>query len=134
MSVENHLKLTGQNYDIGNISKAFDLFLDLVEQARISPSIYKPVDNHFTTHTASMWNDVTDFEGNVLLKKIYKLEDLVEGLNEVFEICGIEKRIEKNIIKVNQNQNRIGFHPTKSQKLKVEMLFENDFDLFESLK
>ena len=45
-----------------NTMYAFDTFLDFCQQARTSPSIYTPIDNHFTTHTAPMFDDITDLE------------------------------------------------------------------------
>jgi len=76
-------------------SYAFDVFLDMVVAAQENVSIYQPLGDHFSTHTNPMWRDITDDEGNVLLKQVYRLENLIEGVNQVFEICGIDERREK---------------------------------------
>ncbi len=54
-----------------NTSYAFDVFLDYTQEARLSDSIYYPLGNHFMTHTAPMWDDITDSNENVLLKQVY---------------------------------------------------------------
>ena len=82
-------KLVKHKKLILNSSYAFDLFLDCAHEARQSDSIYLPLGNHFTTHTAPMWDDITDFSGNVLLTKVCRLENLIEGVNMAFEECGI---------------------------------------------
>lgn len=112
-------------------SYAFDVFLDYAEQARTSDSIYRPLDNRFTTHTAPMWEDITDLDGNILLKKIFRLENLTEGINQVFEECGIEKRLEETI-RLNKNENRKLYQPTKDQIKKIENIYPYDFEIYEN--
>lgn len=65
-----------------SVSYDFDLFLELIESVDHNEfkSIYNPAGLHFSTHTAPMFNDVTDIEGNLLLTKIYRLEHLYEGI------------------------------------------------------
>ena len=118
---------------IYSTSYAFDVFLDYVQEARISDSIYVPLGNHFTTHTAPMWDDITDLDGNILLKKAFRLENLIGGINEAFEQCGIEKRIERDWQKLNKNknQNRKYYSPTESQVKKIEKIYCNDFEIYE---
>jgi hypothetical protein len=113
-----------------NISYAFDVFLEYAQQARTSPSIYRPLDNRFTTHTAPMWEDITDLDGNILLKKIFRLENLTEGINQVFEACGIERRLEKSI-QLNKNKNRKLYTPSKDQIKKIETIYHHDFEIYE---
>ena len=61
---------------------AFDAFLHNVQKARVSDSIYRPFGSHFTTHTAPVWEDITDLDGNILLKTVFRLENLVEHLRK----------------------------------------------------
>lgn len=112
-------------------SYAFDAFLDCVEGARSSDSIYWPVDNRFTTHTARMWDDVTDFNGNVLLKRIFRLEDLATGINQAFEECGIEKRVTESAKRINENDRRRDYSPTRAQIRKIAGIYAKDFELYE---
>lgn len=117
------------------MSYAFDVFLDNARKARSSRSIYRPVDEHFTTHTAPMWEDITDLDGNILLKKIFRLENLGKGINQAFEECGLEKRIEVGKIAVEKNRNhaRIQFEPTQAQIKKIEEIYQNDFNIYEGI-
>lgn len=115
-----------------NASYAFDLFLDYVEAARESDSIYTPLSNHFTTHTAPMWDDITDFNGKRLLKKVYRLESLIQGINDAFEACGIEKRLRHNEKKRNRNKWRKNYHPTQTQVKKIKKIYCRDFDIYET--
>ena len=115
-----------------NTSYAFDAFLEYVHEARTSQSIYRPLGNHFTTHTAPMWDDITDFEGNVLLKKVFRLENLVEGINSAFKECGINKEVEGVRKKLNKNLARKNFSPSKTQISKIRELYPNDFGIYEN--
>lgn len=114
-----------------NTSYAFDAFLDCVEGARSSDSIYWPIDSRFTTHTAPMWDDVTDFYGNVLLKRIFRLENLTDGINQAFEKCGIDKRVTESVKRINENENRREYSPTRRQIRKITSIYAKDFELYE---
>jgi hypothetical protein len=114
-----------------NTRYAFDTFLDCVREARESNSIYRPVGNRFTTHTAPMWEDITDLEGNVLLKAIFRVEDLAEGINCAFEACGIQKRIGKNELRLNKNNKRTEYVPTRAQVKKIENIYHRDCEIYE---
>ncbi|WP_419174088.1 sulfotransferase family 2 domain-containing protein [Desulfosediminicola sp.] len=116
---------------MSNTSYAFDVFLDCVHEARMSDSIYRPLGNHFTTHTAPMWDDITDFSGNVLLKEVYRLENLTEGINRAFEECGIAKRLNSGGEVLNKTKRRKTYNPNQSQKKKIEEIYCNDFEIYE---
>ena len=127
-TVKRYLKSGKFHY---NTSYAFDMFLHYLEESRSSASLYSPLGIQFSTHTASMWDDVTDQEGNILLKKIYRLEQLQDGINQAFELCGIEKRIENNTQNLNVNKNRTLYIPIKSQIIKIKNIYQHDFELYE---
>ncbi|WP_416307636.1 sulfotransferase family 2 domain-containing protein [Neptunicella sp. SCSIO 80796] len=110
---------------------AFDHFLDYVAKAQYAKSIYQPLGSHFSTHTNSMWRDVTDDDGNILLTRIYRLESLLPALNEVFEECGLPKRLLHNQYS-NTTTNKGLYQPSKAQRVKIEALFGKDFELYES--
>ncbi len=114
-----------------NTSYAFDTFLDYAQEARTSNSIYRPLGDHFTTHTAPMWEDITDLDGNILIKAVFRLENLTDGINRAFEECGIEKRLEKSKTKLNKNRNRKLYIPTKEQLRKIENIYHHDFEIYE---
>tara|TARA_B110000046_G_scaffold34410_1_gene37238 strand:+ start:7097 stop:7852 length:756 start_codon:yes stop_codon:yes gene_type:complete len=118
-----------------SVSYDFDLFLELIERVAHNEfeSIYSPTGLHFSTHTAPMFNDVTDMEGSLLLKKVYRLEHLYEGIEQVFEMCGLDYDVSKNK-NVNKNVNkRRGFYkPNESQRTKIAELYKQDFELYEN--
>ena len=116
---------------ISNTSYAFDVFLDCAYEARVSDSIYRPLGNHFTTHTAPMWDDITDSSGNVLLKEVCRLESLIEGINRAFEKCGISKRLEGNHKAINKTHGRKIYNPNQSQRKKIEEIYCKDFEVYE---
>jgi hypothetical protein len=120
-------------YGKSKISKAyaFDLFLENVEAAQISRSIYNPLGLHFYTHTATVWDDVTDLEGLVIIKKIFRLENLIEGINSVFDACNIEKKIEKSM-SLNKTAYKSIYIPNKAQVAKIQRLYAKDFELYET--
>lgn len=113
-------------------SYAFDSFLDLIEESQTSASTYIPRGIKFSTHTARMWDDITDDAGRVLLTSVFRLENLTEGVNQAFEACGIEKRMEGPLRRVNRNANRTAYAPNPAQRRKIQQLYDRDFDLYES--
>jgi hypothetical protein len=117
---------------IFSTSYAFDVFLDYAHQARCSDSIYYPLGNHFTTHTAPMWDDITDFTGNVLLDRVYRVENLIEGINSAFEECGIAKRLDSSVKKLNQNKRRKAYIPNQHQREKIREIYSRDFEIYEN--
>lgn len=110
---------------------AFDHFLDYVAKAQYADSIYSPLGSHFSTHTNSMWRDVTDHDGTVLLTRIYRLESLLPAINQVFEDCGLPKRLQHSQ-RCNQTSNKGQYQPSAAQRIKIEALFSQDFELYES--
>lgn len=111
---------------------AFDLFLDYIQKSHSGNSTYYPLGVKFSTHTASMWEDITDLEGNILLKKVFRLDNLADGINQAFEECGIEKRVEKKAQILNANKNRLHYQPTRGQIKMIESIFEHDFEIYEN--
>lgn len=115
-------------------SYAFDLFLDHVNEARFSECIYQPLGLHFATHTAPMWDDVTDTKGNVLLKSVFRLENLAVGINEAFAQCGFEKRLTRPCRKMNINKNKKFYTPNDCQLVKIRDIYFKDFELYEQAR
>jgi hypothetical protein len=119
---------------ICSTSYAFDVFLDFVHKARFSNSIYHPISNHFTTHTAAMFDDITDSNGVILLSSIHRMEALTSGLNSAFEACGFPKRITSNDLKINGNKSKKKYSPNQLQRKKIQMIYERDFEIYENAK
>lgn len=116
-----------------SVSYDFDLFLELIDSVSHydCTSIYKPAGLHFSTHTAPMFSDVTDFDGNILLTRIFRLELLHEAIEEVYNSCGL-KYESMEIPKMNKNTSRRVFIPSKNQRKKIYELYADDFDLYEN--
>lgn len=115
-----------------NTSYAFDLFLNHAHKAHLSDSIYQPLGKHFMTHTAPMWDDITDFDGNILLKAVFRLENLTGGINKAFEECGINKRLDLSKKELNKNRGRKIYTPTQAQIKKIEEIYSRDFEIYEN--
>jgi len=129
------LKQSGKHKKVlWNTSYAFDLFLDLIQQAQVSDSIYRPVKLHFTTHVNPMWNDITDEDNNIILTKLFRMENLTESINQVFEECGIDKKIPQKSTSYNVNKKRRPYEPSKEQLKVIQQIYKNDFEIYESLK
>jgi len=111
---------------------AFDQFLDYVQESHSGNASYYPLGIKFSTHTASMWEDITDPDGNILLKKIFRLENLANGINEVFEECEIDKRVEQKTRILNANRFRSHYQPTRSQLKKIQSIYKHDFEIYEN--
>lgn len=136
---DNIKKLIRKYYlDIVNFNKigisteySFDIFLDMISKSRYSDSFFTPFGLHFSTHTANMWDDITDHENNVLIKNIYRLDDLEKSIKTIANDCNLEFYVDNKILLNAQNKNK--YIPNKNQKLKIERLFSNDFNLYESI-
>jgi hypothetical protein len=115
-----------------SLSYDFDLFLDLIQAAHCnSNSNYKPSGIAFSTHTAPMFNDITDEKGNIILSTIYRLEDLHKAIEEVFRLCGLEYKNSDKIVFANKNTKRGVFSPNIKQRKKIYRLYEEDFEIYE---
>jgi hypothetical protein len=111
--------------------QSFDAFLDLCSAKQVSKYNDRPVDLHFTTHVSDMHGDVSDESGKILLKHVFRLEDLENGIRYVFNSCDLPVKGEQSA-RLNQTRNRRAFEPTKAQIRKIEDLYAKDFDLYES--
>ncbi|MBC3767644.1 sulfotransferase family 2 domain-containing protein [Neptunicella marina] len=112
-------------------ASAFDYFLGFIEQAQQADSIYQPLGSHFSTHTNSMWRDVTNHHNQILLTRIYRLESLLPALNQVFADCGLDKRLQTDQ-RSNTTHFKGQYRPSGAQRNKIEQLFAEDFELYES--
>lgn len=118
-----------------SISYDFDVFIDLIYESHFkSESNFKPVDLHFSTHTASMFSDVTDKKGKIILNKIYRLENLYSGIDEVFKACNFPNL--NNLTDVNKNKNtkRGNYIPNSEQRKRIQELYHRDYELYENSK
>jgi len=107
---------------------AFDLFLDLLE-IRFSAennSIFKPVDLHFTTHTARMFDDIADDSGVILLSDVFRLESVEAGVARL-----LGRPCAQASPRLNETDDA-RYVPNRDQKLKIENLFAQDFDVYEN--
>ncbi len=127
-----HLQEQGHAVDIANPARLFDQFLDLVEAAQTSPSIYQPVNLHFTTHTAAVHGDVMDANGQMGLTQLFRLEDMAEAIAMVFELCQLSRSLPAELPHHNARKDSSLFAPSPAQLRRVETLYQMDFELYES--
>mgnify|MGYP001352442300 CR=1 FL=1 len=113
-----------------NDSYAFDYFLELIMKNQNINSY--PENMHFTTHTNPMWNDITDNNDNILLSKVFRLENFREGIDYALTMID-KKSSNRDLTKVNSNQRRGSFNPSISQIKKIQKIYKKDFDLYESI-
>lgn len=109
----------------------FDLFLDAIEACRESKSHFHPQSLHFQTHTAPMWDDVVDEGGEILLDRIWRLEDFGDAIAHVHRLMGTERPDGARRYLENATK-RPSFGPSAAQRRRVEALFARDFDLYET--
>jgi hypothetical protein len=86
-------------------------------------------DRHIATHTAPVWNDITDEEGKLLMDKIIKIEQINEGIEFLNQVLNLNL---KQYEHVNKNKNRKNsdyrkFYSKKTQQL-VEELYRDDIN------
>ena len=110
-------------------SYAFDYFLELINDISFNNYSSEP---SFTTHTNPMWNDITDNNDNILLSKVFRLENFREGIDYAFKMVN-KKNPNLNLPKLNSNPLRGSFYPNSSQIKKIQNIYKKDFDLYESI-
>ncbi|SFE41385.1 sulfotransferase family 2 domain-containing protein [Roseivivax sediminis] len=108
----------------------FDAFLDLVQEARRSENIYRPVNLHFTTHTAPVTADVTDEAGTLLLSHLFRLEALEPVVAGMFESLGLPPP-DNRPQRVNQADAATRYTPSPAQRRRIEQLYPGDCELFD---
>ena len=116
---------------LGNTSAMFDVFLEIVEDIHLGG---KETERHFYTHTAPMHSDISDENGNILLKQVYRLEHLDEAMADIYKQSGLKARdfSEQNNIRVNENKDKGSFTPSKSQIKILEKIYAEDFTIYEN--
>lgn len=112
-------------------SYAFDVFLDFLDLAILTQSVNEPLGVHFSTHTAAVWHDITDDNGQVIITQMFRLENLNRAINHVFEQCGIKDNIQEREVVVNSGTKRSRYKPNKMQIARIETIYANDFEIYE---
>ncbi|REC56363.1 hypothetical protein DRV84_09985 [Rhodosalinus sediminis] len=110
----------------------FTRFLDAIEECQESPANSSPYGLHFQTHTAAMWPDIVDDHGRCLLDVIFRLEDLLPGVNHVRTALGQQPLDEAEAVHSNKSQKSF-FEIPRDQKRKIENLFSKDFEIYEGM-
>jgi len=128
------LKSYRQKKLIINKRYAFDAFLDCIESCKHSESVFNPISLSFTTHTNSMYNDITDFEGNVIIDDIFKIENIEMGVNKAFEECGINDSVKMTSRKLNSSNSKDLYYPKMYQINKIEELYKEDYTIYKNAK
>jgi len=111
---------------------AFDWFLERIEAVRCMEGVYSIRDLHILTHTAPVWDDVTDESGKVILCNLFRLENLEEKVARVFRECGLPSAQTSETLRVNKKPDHCFYEPTPGQKKQIANLFPKDFDLYQA--
>lgn len=113
-------------------SYIFDYFLELVA---FSLKNQNCPTKHFSAHVARYYDDITDYSGQILLNDLFDIDNFVRSFKIIFNNLEIknESFLNEKLI-YNKNEDKNLFTLSKSQKLKIERIYEKDFDIYESLK
>lgn len=84
---------------------------------------------HNATHTAPFWEDITDFDDNILVDKVIKLEEINDNI-DFFRQFRDEPLIFKHSNK-NRFSNDYRKYYNKKSKTLVEKYFKNDIEKFD---
>lgn len=124
-------KSQGQRIASG-LQDRFDLFLELIAESQASNTHSGPVNLHFAAHVNPVWNDISDCNGNNLLSHLYRLENMISGIEEIFQICEIDRQPNQSPPIVNAFKGEEKYQPTRKQIRAIEEIYSKDFDLFEN--
>jgi hypothetical protein len=108
---------------------AFDRFLTLIDFNRAHYQNNEYIDRHFALHTCGVFDDISDHDGKILLKKIWRIEEVHVAVNQIRAMNNLPEV--RNIFQNKTNAEK--FSLSQSQKQKIEKLFEADFEIYESL-
>jgi len=82
-------------------------------------------DRHIATHTAPIWPDITDEQGNLLVDAIFKLENIDEEIKILSEKLGVDVEKFEHINKNRDNTEYRSFYDEEAKNL-LETLYKED--------
>lgn len=129
-----YIKKLIKNKRFYTISYAFDQFLEDIEYSQTCGINTHPHGLHFSTHTARMWDDITDTRNKVLINNIFRLEDMKKGIETIYEKCNINANLASTSAKLNKTKKQTDYSPNHNQLKKIKKLYSKDFDIYESTK
>ena len=84
--------------EIKDEEEKFSTFLKLIKE---------PYDLRFATHTNPTWNDVTDDNDELCVSKVYRLDDMMPALQEVYEKCNLSFKKKEIFVNTTKEQKFI---------------------------
>ena len=105
----------------------FNVFLDCVHETRLSESNTKPYGLHFQTHTAEMYSDIADENGEILMDKIWKLDNLTDAFKEISQITGITSLTGVETLNTSK---RLELSLDDNHLEKIYKLYGRDFEIY----
>ncbi|ORT50697.1 hypothetical protein ST37_08230 [Vibrio sp. qd031] len=103
--------------------RSFPYFLDML------PEFWETrFDRHVSTHTAPMWQDITDEHGTVLLDDVFKLENIHNDIVTICDKLGVEQHALKK--KNSSNINNYDEYLTPKNIARIEGLYHEDIEHF----
>ena len=112
-------------------SSKFDLFLDWIELIYVEETPHN-INNIFTTHTAPMAGDVCDADNNLLLSKIFRVENFKNAIYEVYETTNLSSDSLHFNDRKNVNNFRGSYYPNESQLRRIQKIYYLDFEIYEN--
>lgn len=110
----------------------FSKFLDTVEACFLSESNHAPKSLHFQTHIAKMSDDIEGENGEILLNKIWRLEDIHQAIDFVKKkLLGDNKSF---VLHHLNESNSLDFHLNKDNKARIQKIYHKDFEIYENSK
>ena len=78
-----------------------------------------------------MWDDIVDDEGVILLDKVWRLDDMYEATTRIMSEFVPNYVAPDEPVHVNRSA-RADFVPSQTQCRKIQLLFEEDFGIYEN--
>jgi hypothetical protein len=101
-------------------------FLEFLEGL---PELWETKRNRWwATHSAPIWGDITDENGNLLMDEIYKLEELSVNLPRLCETIGVDKRSFAHVRGGGERKRDYRYYFSDASKRLVERLYGEDIE------
>jgi hypothetical protein len=115
-------------------SRSLDLFLEALawqDSFRAAGDPTQPLGLHFSTHTNPMSLDIRDPEGRSNLSHVFRLEAFEAGVDFAYARMGLTRADASRGVRLHSQGGAGKLTPTPAQRRRIEMLFAEDFDIYE---
>lgn len=122
--------LTGVGGPLGKLAKPKKILMKYSFQRFLEelPNLWETKwDRHFATHTAPMWGDITGEQGELLVDKIYRLENVGEAIQDINQRLGLNIDSYKHINKYTSGKPYHKYYNKTTRRL-VEEYYKDDVE------